>query len=126
MVVAFCWVSDMRGTWLYVLFLFNQIWAWKGVRNLKVSCVGRGLMGYIRDKVNQGQVLLDNVDIKTLQLKRLRDQIGLVNQEPTLFATTILENILFGKPEATKAEVGSTTTSAGAEPRWWQGWKQGC
>jgi ABC-type multidrug transport system fused ATPase/permease subunit len=49
-----------------------------------------------------------------LQLKRLRDQIGLVNQEPTLFATTILENILFGKPEATKAEVGSTTTSAGS------------
>ncbi|XP_039024423.1 ABC transporter B family member 19-like [Hibiscus syriacus] len=43
---------------------------------------------------NQGQVLLDNVDVKTLQLKWLRDQIGLVNQEPVLFAKTILENIL--------------------------------
>jgi hypothetical protein len=38
-----------------MLGLFLRIWAWKGVRNLKVSCVGRGLMGYIRDKVNQGE-----------------------------------------------------------------------
>ncbi|PWZ44807.1 hypothetical protein Zm00014a_033971 [Zea mays] len=30
-------------------------------------------MGYIGDKVNQGQVLLDNVDVKTLQSKQLRD-----------------------------------------------------
>ncbi|CAD6263479.1 unnamed protein product [Miscanthus lutarioriparius] len=63
---------------------------------------------------NQGQVLLDNVDIKTLQLKWLRDQIGLVNQEPALFATTILENILYGKPDATMAEVEAVATSANA------------
>nr|CAB3484743.1 unnamed protein product [Digitaria exilis] len=63
---------------------------------------------------NQGQVLLDNVDIKTLQLKWLRDQIGLVNQEPALFATTILENILYGKPDATMAEVEAAATSANA------------
>jgi ATP-binding cassette, subfamily B (MDR/TAP), member 1 len=48
-----------------------------------------------------GQVLLDNVDVKTLQLKQLRDQISLMNQEPALFASTILENILGGKPDAT-------------------------
>ncbi|MED6184096.1 ABC transporter B member 19 [Stylosanthes scabra] len=63
---------------------------------------------------NGGQVLLDNVDIKTLQLKWLRDQIGLVNQEPALFATTILENILYGKPDATIAEVEAATTAANA------------
>ncbi|EES12287.1 hypothetical protein BDA96_06G116700 [Sorghum bicolor] len=63
---------------------------------------------------NQGQVLLDNVDIKTLQLKWLREQIGLVNQEPALFATTILENILYGKPDATMAEVEAAATSANA------------
>ncbi|OEL31856.1 ABC transporter B family member 19 [Dichanthelium oligosanthes] len=63
---------------------------------------------------NQGQVLLDNVDIKTLQLKWLRDQIGLVNQEPALFATTILENILYGKPDATMAEAEAAATSANA------------
>ena len=61
-----------------------------------------------------GQVLLDNVDIKTLQLRWLRDQIGLVNQEPALFATTILENILYGKPDATIAEVEAATTASNA------------
>ncbi|KAF9625853.1 hypothetical protein IFM89_027476 [Coptis chinensis] len=63
---------------------------------------------------SQGQVLLDNVDIKTLQLKWLRDQIGLVNQEPALFATTILSNILYGKPDATMAEVEAAATAANA------------
>lgn len=61
-----------------------------------------------------GQVLLDNVNIKTLQLKWLRDQIGLVNQEPALFATTILENILYGKPDATVAEVEAAASAANA------------
>jgi hypothetical protein len=61
-----------------------------------------------------GQVLLDNVDIKTLQLKWLRDQIGLVNQEPALFATTIIENILYGKPDATMAEVEAAASAANA------------
>lgn len=61
-----------------------------------------------------GQVLLDNVDIKTLQLRWLRDQIGLVNQEPALFATTILENILYGKPDATMAEVEAATCASNA------------
>ncbi|KAG6578590.1 ABC transporter B family member 19, partial [Cucurbita argyrosperma subsp. sororia] len=63
---------------------------------------------------NQGHVLLDNVDIKTLQLKWLRDQIGLVNQEPALFATTIYENILYGKPDATTAEVEAAAAAANA------------
>lgn len=63
---------------------------------------------------NQGQVLLDNVDLKALQLKWLRDQIGLVNQEPALFATTILENIIYGKPDATMAEVEAAATAANA------------
>ncbi|OMO79247.1 hypothetical protein CCACVL1_13811 [Corchorus capsularis] len=63
---------------------------------------------------NEGQVLLDNVDIKTLQLKWLRDQIGLVNQEPALFATTILENILYGKPDATMDEVEAAACAANA------------
>eukprot|EP00268_Persea_americana_P023858 TRINITY_DN2336_c0_g1_i1.p1 TRINITY_DN2336_c0_g1~~TRINITY_DN2336_c0_g1_i1.p1 ORF type:complete len:1300 (+),score=246.88 TRINITY_DN2336_c0_g1_i1:299-3901(+) len=63
---------------------------------------------------NQGQVLLDNVDIRTLQLRWLREQIGLVNQEPALFATTIVENILYGKPDATVAEVEAAATAANA------------
>jgi ATP-binding cassette subfamily B (MDR/TAP) protein 1 len=54
------------------------------------------------------------VDIKTLQLKWLRDQIGLVNQEPALFATTIRENILYGKPDATNDEIEAATSAANA------------
>ncbi|KAL0424341.1 UNVERIFIED_CONTAM: ABC transporter B family member 19 [Sesamum radiatum] len=63
---------------------------------------------------NQGEILLDNVDIKTLQLNWLRNQIGLVNQEPALFATTILENILYGKPDATMTEVEAAASAANA------------
>ncbi|KAH6801748.1 ATP binding cassette subfamily B19 [Perilla frutescens var. frutescens] len=63
---------------------------------------------------HQGEVLLDNVDIKKLQLKWLRSQIGLVSQEPALFATTILENILYGKADATMAEVEAATSAANA------------
>ncbi|XP_018462950.1 ABC transporter B family member 19 [Raphanus sativus] len=63
---------------------------------------------------NNGNILLDGVDIKTLQLKFLREQIGLVNQEPALFATTILENILYGKPNATMEEVEAAASAANA------------
>ncbi|KAK4802970.1 hypothetical protein SAY86_001173 [Trapa natans] len=52
-----------------------------------------------------GQILLDGNDIRDIDLKWLRQQIGLVNQEPALFATTIRENILYGKDDATLAEI---------------------
>ncbi|KAJ3679074.1 hypothetical protein LUZ60_017085 [Juncus effusus] len=52
-----------------------------------------------------GEILVDGVDIKRLRLKWLRCQIGLVSQEPALFATSIKENILFGKEDATMEEV---------------------
>lgn len=52
-----------------------------------------------------GQVLLDGTDIRELDLKWLRQQIGLVNQEPALFATTIRDNILYGKHDATNEEI---------------------
>nr|XP_043617816.1 putative multidrug resistance protein [Erigeron canadensis] len=53
----------------------------------------------------KGEILLDGVNIKSLQVKWLRSQMGLVSQEPILFATTIRENILFGKEDATIDEV---------------------
>ncbi|CAJ1931114.1 unnamed protein product [Sphenostylis stenocarpa] len=52
-----------------------------------------------------GQILLDRNDIRELDLKWLRQQIGLVNQEPALFATSIKENILYGKDNATLEEL---------------------
>ncbi|KAJ4799912.1 ABC transporter B family member 2 [Rhynchospora pubera] len=52
-----------------------------------------------------GKVMIDGKDIKKLKLKSLRRNIGLVQQEPALFATTIYENILYGKDGATEAEI---------------------
>ncbi|KAI9177520.1 hypothetical protein LWI28_016288 [Acer negundo] len=52
-----------------------------------------------------GEILLDGNNISELDLKWLRQQIGLVNQEPALFATTIRENILYGKDDATIEEI---------------------
>ncbi|XP_059667590.1 ABC transporter B family member 1-like [Cornus florida] len=61
-----------------------------------------------------GQVLLDGHDIKTLKLKWLRQQIGLVSQEPALFATTIKENILLGRPDASLGEIEEAARVANA------------
>ncbi|PPS01364.1 hypothetical protein GOBAR_AA19309 [Gossypium barbadense] len=52
-----------------------------------------------------GDIALDGVPINKLQLKWFRSQMGLVSQEPTLYATTIKENILFGKEDAEMDEI---------------------
>ncbi|TYI86341.1 hypothetical protein E1A91_D04G058800v1 [Gossypium mustelinum] len=52
-----------------------------------------------------GEILLDGISIDKLQVKWLRSQMGLVSQEPALFATTIKENVLFGKEDASMDEV---------------------
>ncbi|CAL0314164.1 unnamed protein product [Lupinus luteus] len=52
-----------------------------------------------------GRVLIDGKDIRRLNLKSLRKHIGLVQQEPALFATSIYENILYGKEGASDSEV---------------------
>ncbi|KAL5728525.1 ABC-type xenobiotic transporter [Ranunculus cassubicifolius] len=52
----------------------------------------------------KGMVCLDGHDIRTLQVKWFRSQIGMVGQEPLLFTTTILENVMMGKEHATKKE----------------------
>ncbi|XP_049343241.1 putative multidrug resistance protein [Solanum verrucosum] len=62
----------------------------------------------------EGDISLDGHKIKKLHIKWLRSQIGLVNQEPILFATTIKENILFGKEGATMEEVEKATKAANA------------
>lgn len=61
-----------------------------------------------------GEVLLDGVNIKDLQLKWLRQQMGLVSQEPALFATSIKENIMYGKDDATMDEVIEAAKSSNA------------
>lgn len=62
----------------------------------------------------EGEVFLDGYKIRKLQLKWLRSQMGLVNQEPVLFATSIKENILFGKEGASMDDVISAAKAANA------------
>ena len=61
-----------------------------------------------------GEILLDGVAIDKLQLKWVRSQMGLVSQEPALFATTIKENILFGKEDAVMEEVVAAAKASNA------------
>lgn len=70
--------------------------------------------GNIVQKLGAGQVMLDGHDIKTLKLRWLRQQIGLVSQEPALFATTIRENILLGRPDANQVEIEEAARVANA------------
>lgn len=64
--------------------------------------------------VDVGTVRIDGVDIKKLQLKWLREKMGLVSQDHALFGTPIKENILFGKPDATMGEIYAAAMTANA------------
>lgn len=55
--------------------------------------------------VSEGRVTIDGHDIRDLTLDSLRKHIGMVLQESTLFSGTIRENIAYGKPDATQAEI---------------------
>ncbi|CAK4074225.1 unnamed protein product [Aphanomyces euteiches] len=62
----------------------------------------------------EGRVTLDGHDLKDLNVKWLRDQIGLVGQEPCLFSDTIADNIRRGLPGATNEEVYAAAKQANA------------
>ena len=64
--------------------------------------------------VNSGSILIDGVDIKKIQLHSLRQQIGIVFDEPFLFSSSISENISYGKPDASEAEIHEAARKAQA------------
>ena len=55
--------------------------------------------------VNDGRITIDGVDVRQIRQRSLHGSIGIVQQEVFLFADTIFENIRYGKPDATEAEV---------------------
>uniref|UniRef100_A0A8C3L6M8 ATP-binding cassette sub-family B member 5 n=1 Tax=Chrysolophus pictus TaxID=9089 RepID=A0A8C3L6M8_CHRPC len=63
---------------------------------------------------DQGEVTLDGRDIRTLNVKWLRENIGIVSQEPVLFATTIAENIRYGREDISDAEIEQAAKEANA------------
>jgi ATP-binding cassette, subfamily B, putative efflux pump len=53
----------------------------------------------------QGRVLIDDIDLRDVNLRSLRSQIGVVAQETLLFSGTVRENLLYGRPDATEEEM---------------------
>lgn len=73
-----------------------------------------GLLARFYDP-NEGRVTLDGVDLRELDPSWLRRQIGMVAQEPVLFAMSLAENIRYGRPEASDAEVIAAAKAANAD-----------
>ncbi|BFT75969.1 ABC transporter ATP-binding protein [Paenibacillus sp. P36] len=63
----------------------------------------------------KGRILLGGVDIKEMPVEQLRSQIGIVLQQSILFSGTIRENLLFGRPGATAAEIEEAAKAAEAD-----------
>ncbi|XP_055373170.1 ATP-dependent translocase ABCB1 [Condylostylus longicornis] len=61
-----------------------------------------------------GQILIDNNDIKELNVNWLRSHIGSVGQEPVLFGTTVYENIRYGREDATREEIENAAKASNA------------
>ncbi|KAH7284414.1 hypothetical protein KP509_34G053700 [Ceratopteris richardii] len=62
-----------------------------------------------------GSVMIDGKDIRKLRLRSLRRHIALVQQEPSLFSTSVYENIRYGRDDATEAEVIEAAKAANAD-----------
>ena len=64
--------------------------------------------------VTSGSVCIDGRDVRDVTLKSLRENIGIVQQDVYLFAGTVMDNILYGKPDATREEVIEAAKNANA------------
>lgn len=64
--------------------------------------------------VTLGKILIDGIDVRKIKIKNLRDNIGIVQQDVYLFAGTIMDNIRYGKPDATDYEIIQAAKNANA------------
>lgn len=64
--------------------------------------------------VTEGAIYIDGQDIRTVTLQSLRNAIGIVQQDVYLFSGTVAENIAYGKPDASEAEIQQAAARAGA------------
>jgi ATP-binding cassette subfamily B protein len=65
-------------------------------------------------EVSEGKVFLDGINVKDIQMRFLRRNIGVVQQDVYLFAGTVIENIRYGKPDASEAEIVAAAKKANA------------
>ena len=62
-----------------------------------------------------GQIVLDGVDTRKMSLQALRQRVGIVPQDAVIFSTSAIENIRYGRPDATDSEVRAAATAAFAD-----------
>ena len=65
---------------------------------------------------DQGEILVDGVNVKDYSLKHLRDGVGMVLQKNVLFSGTIMENLMWGDGQATKEDILEASKAAQADP----------
>lgn len=65
--------------------------------------------------VTEGALLIDGIDIRTVKIDSLRRQIGIVLQDTVLFSGTIRDNIAYGRPQSSAAEIEAAATKAQAD-----------
>ena len=65
-------------------------------------------------EVSDGQILIDGTDIRDFTLKSLRNNIGIVQQDVYLFTGSVMDNIRYGRPDATEAEIVAAAQNANA------------
>lgn len=64
--------------------------------------------------VSEGRILIDGIDIRDFTLKSLRNNIGIVQQDVYLFTGSVMDNIRYGRPDATDAEIVAAAQNANA------------
>lgn len=108
-----------------VYFRYSDGWVLKGI-NIKaepgevvalVGMSGGGKSSLVNliprfYDIQKGDILIDDVDIRTASLSSLRKQIAIVTQEPILFDDTVRNNIAYGKPDATDEEIERAARAA--------------
>jgi ABC-type multidrug transport system fused ATPase/permease subunit len=112
--VTFSYLGATRPTLDAISFtaMPGQKIALVGASGAGKSTVGKLLLRFYDP--DSGQITLDGCDLRDLQLASLRGNMAVVLQETLVFDGTIRDNILWGKPDATEAEVIAAATAADA------------
>ncbi len=112
--VTFCYEKDQPPVFEH---LDLQVKAGEYIAMVGPSGVGKTTLCSLIPRfydTTKGTIYLDGKDIKTIQLESLRNHIGIVQQDVYLFAGTIMDNIRYGRPEATDKEVIQAAKKANA------------
>lgn len=91
----------------------GQVVALVGATGAGKSTIANLLMRFY--DVTAGRILLDGIDLRDIRREDLRRQFALVPQESVLFATSIRDNIAYGRPEASEAEIMAAARAANAD-----------